>query len=762
MLLSEANRRAAILRSVSGVMMEALEQRLLFTAATADLTNTPVPIQLPEAQLPLQGVVGTPLSLDPQMVNTAYEFNEIGLTDTNGNIYRGDGTGTTIAIVDPFSAPTLVNDVETFDSHWGISNNDGEGNFFLTIQPLGGSNNTPGPVDSNADWAEETSLDVEWAHAVAPGAHVLLVQAPSNGRLDLLDSVVYAAEQPGVVTVSMSWGEPDFAKSFLYDGFLATPDGHLDSNGIPGGVSFVVASGDDSTLQYPSAGINAISVGGMTTSFDINGNFQAEAPWELSGGGTPQYVQPWHVPYVALDADPASGVWIYDSTPNSSKQVGWQVVGGTSFGAPAFAAYMSIVDQGLQLQNAPSLTSPAAINAIEYLGERDENDFITYWGGTPPTYPLWGPQGPIPDRTKVPNNGNTGFGSPEGLNLAQDMVDLATGNDSAVFDSTTAAQLSFTQQPTDITAGNVISPSITVADPHSGSVTLSISSLSPGGVATLLGNTTVTVTNGVATFTGLTIHEAGTYELLATSSGALSALSTSFTVAPGVASGELVPSNQPTNTWQFTAQPDAVTFAVEDQYGNPVASSGTPVTLKVLTGPSGVFTGTSSTTMVNGVASFSGLTFATPGTYTLEANAGVLGVTDTTSFTVVAIPVMHHFLLNGASLGPVLVLLQQQRNAPSVAINGEPTEQDIESAISADIVAAEAAFNSISAPAASQSASPFVAGPSAAGPVVIPSSTVSFTPLNSVSANTFVSDTLTTASTAPESRKGLRALIDGF
>ncbi len=181
-MLSQAKRRTTIYRCISGVVMESLEGRLLLSTTTApttsaDLPDPIVPIKLPEAPLPLQGIVGTPESLSPAMLNTTYGFGEIaynvGGTDSGGTLiggtdYQGNGAGTTIAIVDAYGSPTITSDLETFDAHWGISNNDAEGNFCLTIQPLGGVNVSPGPVTSNADWATETSLDVEWAHAVAP------------------------------------------------------------------------------------------------------------------------------------------------------------------------------------------------------------------------------------------------------------------------------------------------------------------------------------------------------------------------------------------------------------------------------------------------------------------------------------------------------------------------------------------------------------------------------------------------------------------
>ncbi len=298
MLRVSNRRRLEDLLRASRVAMEALESRILF-ALPNPIIPTPI---LPVGTLPLQGIVGTPLSLDPFMFNTAFGFNAINFHLGN-SVIHGDGTGQTIAIVDAFGSSTIINDSQVFNDHWGISNRDGQGNFFLTVQPLRPGQNTIGePADKIAGWALETSLDVEWAHAVAPGAHILLVESPSDSLLDLVDSNVFAANWDtvtqtedatpngpggrGVVVVSNSWGVADFAESFLYDGFFETPTGHLDANGNPGGITFLASSGDvGGQLQYPSASLNVFSVGGQTNSIDLSGNLLTRAPWTGSGGG---------------------------------------------------------------------------------------------------------------------------------------------------------------------------------------------------------------------------------------------------------------------------------------------------------------------------------------------------------------------------------------------------------------------------------------------------------------------------------------------
>lgn len=404
------NRLARFYQLVSAFQIEMLEQRILLSTA-----NPIGPPPLPPQPEPLQGVVGTPQSLDPQLLNDAYGFNEVAY-DVNGTTIAGDGAGQTIAIVDPYGSPTIVNDLQTFDAHWGISNDDAGGGFCLTIQAL----STPAGQTPSTDtgdelgWAGETSLDVEWAHAVAPGAHILLVEAPLidipvitepnatqnldyhalyEQEVDDMDAVVYAANQTGVVAVSMSWqfnnatiqgpaatpSTPENINPNLFDGYLVTPTTHSDNDGALGdnaGVTFLAASGDDDTgnpnvagdtgylLSWPATSINTVSVGGEYVDVGLNGQIQVIGPWNdngddgnppgASGGGpNPNYSSPkYNVPIVALDASPLTGVWVYDSNAG-----GWEVVGGTSFSCPAWAGLTAIIDQGLMYRGIASLTT---------------------------------------------------------------------------------------------------------------------------------------------------------------------------------------------------------------------------------------------------------------------------------------------------------------------------------------------------------------------------------------------------------------------
>ena len=85
-------------------------------------------------------------------------------------------------------------------------------------------------------------MDVEWAHAIAPTAKILLVEARSSSLGDLLSAVSYASGRSDVVAVSMSWGAAEFSSETAYDSYFTTPSGHT-------GVTFVASSGDSGAIS---------------------------------------------------------------------------------------------------------------------------------------------------------------------------------------------------------------------------------------------------------------------------------------------------------------------------------------------------------------------------------------------------------------------------------------------------------------------------------------------------------------------------------
>ena len=154
-----------------------------------------------------------------------------------------------------------------------------------------------GPGTSN--WEVEEALDVEWVHAIAPGAQIIVVEADSQSLSDLMSAVATAAQQPGVSVVSMSWGfaeGPDVSAQdeATYDPYFTTPAGHT-------GVTFVASTGDNGAAvpEYPSVSPNVVAVGGTSLTLNADNSYQSEMGWGYnssslgefvgSGGGISQY-----------------------------------------------------------------------------------------------------------------------------------------------------------------------------------------------------------------------------------------------------------------------------------------------------------------------------------------------------------------------------------------------------------------------------------------------------------------------------------------
>jgi outer membrane protein assembly factor BamB len=271
-----------------------------------------------------------PAGLSPARIKSVYNFPT---SDTAG-------TGETIAIVDAYDDPTAESDLGAFSSQFGLPACTIANGCFTKVDQNGGTSYPA--VDGH--WALEISLDIQWAHAIAPGARILLVEAASNNLTDLLAAEDYA-RAPHAQYVSNSWGSSEFSGE-------NNLDFHFEGNGV----SFFVSAGDlGLPAEYPSASHNVISVGGTTLHFDSAGNFTGETAWSLGGGGCSTYEGPSlaqfnfaeygqvgcntmrATPDVSLDADPASGVSVYDTTPYDGA-TGWFTVGGTSASSPMWAA----------------------------------------------------------------------------------------------------------------------------------------------------------------------------------------------------------------------------------------------------------------------------------------------------------------------------------------------------------------------------------------------------------------------------------------
>jgi subtilase family serine protease len=277
----------------------------------------------------LDSVSTSPHGLSPGMVKNFYQL-------------PGTGGSGTIAIITAYHDDTLEKDLEVFDKQFGIDSCTSKNKCFTRHTMATGT-------ATNSGWALETSLDVEWAHAIAPKAKILLVEAKTPSGKNLLSAIDYARSLKDVVAISMSLGGDEFADEASLDSHFVSAYGAV----------FFAASGDDGTgVSWPAVSPNVVAVGG--TGFIVRDKkLLKENAWQGSGGGISSYEkQPSYqasysipkaqgmraVPDVSYNADPSSGYSVYKTTGDGTK--GWYVVGGTSAGAPQWAAIEALGHSG--------------------------------------------------------------------------------------------------------------------------------------------------------------------------------------------------------------------------------------------------------------------------------------------------------------------------------------------------------------------------------------------------------------------------------
>jgi subtilisin-like proprotein convertase family protein len=311
----------------------------------------------------------SPSGYTPSQIVQAYGFNQISFS--NGP----NGTGQTIAIVDAYNAPSIQSDLAAFDTQFGLP----AANLRVIGQTGGGA---PTATDPTGGWELEESLDVEWAHAVAPGANIVLVEANSASLTDLMTAVQTAANLSGVSAVSMSWGANEFSGETSFD-----------SDFSKAGVAFIGASGDSGAPPiYPAASPNVLAVGGTTLTLDSQNNWLSETGWSGSGGGIsslesqPSYQKGVVTqtttqranPDVAYDANPNTGFAVYDSFTGSQVFGGpWYEVGGTSDAAPQWAGLVAIADQGRALNGESTLSSNQLLTALYQMPSSNFHDITS-------------------------------------------------------------------------------------------------------------------------------------------------------------------------------------------------------------------------------------------------------------------------------------------------------------------------------------------------------------------------------------------------
>ena len=285
-----------------------------------------------------------------------------GCSPASGGTDHPTGGWGGIALVDAYDNPKAASDLAFFSTFWGLP----AANFtkvyantsFGTLNGMTAS--CAGAPAGNTGWGLEEDLDIEWAHVMAPSAKIFLVEACSNSYSDLLFAEQVAGIKVAAVgggDISNSWGSGEFASE------VGTTDDvfyryHYSK------ITYFASAGDSGWgAAYPSSSPWVVSAGGTTINRDASENFLSESCWSGSGGGLSQYelwqtppsivngMGPWtnyqyqmagqsgrQTPDIASNADPASGVWVYDTY---SSTPGWWIVGGTSVASPTLAGIVN-------------------------------------------------------------------------------------------------------------------------------------------------------------------------------------------------------------------------------------------------------------------------------------------------------------------------------------------------------------------------------------------------------------------------------------
>ncbi len=325
--------------------------------------------------------------LDPYEMRAAYELDSLNAAGYNG-------TGQTIVIVDAFDNPYIAGQAAAFNAFYGLP-----ATQLTKVAPDG---LTPFDTTDNnmVGWAEEISLDVEWAHAIAPGAKIVLVLSKTNSDADIVSALKYAVDNHLGDVISMSFGENEnclgsdltaayhqifadatdqhiglFASSADQGAALSTCDGTSWVRAVSSPASDPLVTGVGGT-ELTVAKYCLVSRGCDPTQHPAAGTYQSEMVWNeglpygdygnlfgygtLSGGGgySVVYGEPPYqkgtihggkqraVPDVSYSASVEHGVLTFlDGRLFGGSGMGAYLFGGTSAGAPQWAAIAAIANQ---------------------------------------------------------------------------------------------------------------------------------------------------------------------------------------------------------------------------------------------------------------------------------------------------------------------------------------------------------------------------------------------------------------------------------
>lgn len=301
----------------------------------------------------------------PQEIRTAYNVPS-----------KYNGAGQTIVIVDAYGSPTVQSDLHTFDQTFGLPDP-----TLNIIYPMGKPAYNPNQHHSETGWAEETSLDVQWSHAIAPAATIDLVIAPNNYGNALNVAEQYAVSHHLGNVMSMSFGAPEGSIAGGGNNLQLQQAHAIYQQAQAEGMTVFASSGDSGASQgytyanagYPASDPLVTSVGGTNLFMSDSGQYQSETVWNdgdpslcpfgcaygpfgATGGApsqvfaTPAFQQGVNGMSMRTTSDVSYNASVYTSVLVylgflGGKNNGFYFFGGTSEGAPQWAAITTLANQ---------------------------------------------------------------------------------------------------------------------------------------------------------------------------------------------------------------------------------------------------------------------------------------------------------------------------------------------------------------------------------------------------------------------------------
>ncbi len=369
---------------------------------------------------------------DATYKGNAYTKSNVGCGYTPKNIQAAynllplyadkyDGTGQTIVILDWCGSPTITQDANAFSAKFGLPKLTSS-NFKIIY--------TPTPSYCEAPDAE-INIDVEWAHAIAPGAGIDLVVPPSNSFQDIDEGLYYAVDYQLGNVISGSYGSEEYYTStatLIQEDLIAETAAVLGisanfSSGDSGDFTFDFPSSNPASVSAPADSPYATAIGGVSLALNSNNTIAWQSGWgtnenllaegayvndapattgyfNFGSGGGPSgfYAKPSYqsklkgnarqLPDISWLADPFTGAYIAISEPFTEPEITYQVYGGTSLACPMFSALWAIANQvaGQPLgQAAPYLYNmPASTitDILPYASKTNVTGKVTTSSGT--------------------------------------------------------------------------------------------------------------------------------------------------------------------------------------------------------------------------------------------------------------------------------------------------------------------------------------------------------------------------------------------